>query len=268
MIEALLLSVASAVPGCEGAPLAVPAEVARASFIVVGETHGTNEAPAFTGRLVCALAARGEPVTLALELTSSLQDAIDAYMASDGSAPARVELVKHGFMHPQLERWDGRGSAAWLALVESARVQARAGRRVRVVAMDVPTKGIKSEDFSRLWRERDVVMARNVMKSLPSRGKVVAHAGGLHAARHLAEMPRPAPYSPLAWLLPQSDTVALIAHSRGGKYWGCVPKCGENTTMAAYDDASLDGTIAMRRGHGYDGIAHIGPATVAMPPRL
>lgn len=43
-------------------------------------------------------------------------------------------------------------------------------------------------------------------------------------------------------------------------------KCGENATPPAYEDASLDGTIAMRRERGYDGVAYIGPMTVAMPP--
>lgn len=264
MIAALVLALATG--GCDAPMTDIPREVAAASYVVIGEVHGTTEAPAFTGRLACALASRGESVTVALELTSSLQDAIDAYMVSDGTGPARADLVKLGFTPPRQGQWDGRSSAAMLALIESARQQARAGRKVRVVAIDVPTIGIKSDEVAKAWRERDIVMARNAIAALPQGGKVVVHVGGLHAVRHLSETPRPPPYSPLAWLLPTKETIALHADPRGGNFWGCIPECGVNPLRAYYDDATLDGRIVMRRGRGYDGIAHLGPVTVSSLP--
>jgi uncharacterized iron-regulated protein len=88
MIAAIVMALAGTVSGC-GEPLALPSAVAAADFIVVGELHGTNESPTFTGRIVCALS-EDKPVALALEFNADLQDAFDDYVSSDGGVEARA----------------------------------------------------------------------------------------------------------------------------------------------------------------------------------
>ena len=55
--------------------------------IMIGELHGTAEAPHAVGEIACAAAERG-PVVVALELEDTLQPTLDAFMA----APTRCLL--------------------------------------------------------------------------------------------------------------------------------------------------------------------------------
>lgn len=69
---------AAAAPSCT--PLeAIPAAVADAPFLVLGDVHGTREVPAFVAAYLCAGAKRQRSTTLAIELPSSAQDALDAF---------------------------------------------------------------------------------------------------------------------------------------------------------------------------------------------
>lgn len=48
---------------------------------MIGELHGTAEAPHAVGEIACAAAERG-PVVVALELEDTLQPTLDAFMAA------------------------------------------------------------------------------------------------------------------------------------------------------------------------------------------
>lgn len=264
MIAALLLAAATA-PGCDA--VQVPREVAESAFIVMGEMHGTAESPVFTGRVLCTLA-QEKPVTLALELTADLQGDLDDYMVSDGGVDARAALVRRGFWKPRLDQYDGRSSTALLDLIERARVLARSGKSVRVVAIDMGSEVLKGPALAEKFKQRDAIMARQAQDALPKGGSVIVHVGNMHAVRHPEEMPRKMPYVALATQLPADRTIALRLEYRGGEYWGCGPTCAKRPMFAAYDDAALDGRIVMRKAGGYDGIAYVGPVSVAMPPEL
>ena len=62
--------------------------------VLVGEAHGTNEIPRFTGSLVCSLLKAGRSVILAVEQDADEQDALNRYMRSDGSAAEKRVLIK------------------------------------------------------------------------------------------------------------------------------------------------------------------------------
>jgi len=53
---------------------------------LLGEIHGTEEAPETAARLVCQAFRRGLTVTVGLEFARAEQDVIDRYLASDGTA--------------------------------------------------------------------------------------------------------------------------------------------------------------------------------------
>src|SRR5262245_28191283 len=73
--------------------LELPAEVLPPhGTLLIGDLHGTREIPAFVGRVVATVAAR-EPVVLALEISTGEARAIQAFLASDGSAAQRRALL-------------------------------------------------------------------------------------------------------------------------------------------------------------------------------
>lgn len=69
-------------------PVALPPQVETAPIIVVGEIHGTNEAPEAVASLVERLS-RDRPVALALELPDASLPWVERFVESDGGAAAR-----------------------------------------------------------------------------------------------------------------------------------------------------------------------------------
>src|SRR5688572_25707746 len=63
-----------------------------APILILGELHGTHEAPAVLAGLVRTLAARGA-VQVGLEIPAAEQPALDAWLTSDGAAVARRALL-------------------------------------------------------------------------------------------------------------------------------------------------------------------------------
>jgi erythromycin esterase-like protein len=104
--------------------------------ILVGETHGNEQSPAFVARLVCALLAQGRPVILAVERTTAEQPALDRFLASPGGAEDIRALVSDPDWASSTQ--DGRSSHAMLNLVDQIRRWRQAGQRVELVAMVQP----------------------------------------------------------------------------------------------------------------------------------
>jgi hypothetical protein len=71
----------------------LPRAILDSRVIVLGEVHGTNEAPGFAGRLVCSLAAIGDEVVLALEIPEFSTPNIADYMSSDNEAQRTTRRV-------------------------------------------------------------------------------------------------------------------------------------------------------------------------------
>ncbi|HEX6200040.1 MAG TPA: hypothetical protein VF150_07255 [Thermoanaerobaculia bacterium] len=141
------------VPGLD--PLLEPGAV-----LLVGEMHGTEQAPAFVREVTCAALAAGLPVTVGLEVDRGDDETYQAYLGSDGSPAARERLLAAPFWNREFQ--DGRGSVAMLELMEALRVlRASSGDgRLRLTLIDRPEAGAG----------RDEAMAERVAEAMAARG--------------------------------------------------------------------------------------------------
>jgi hypothetical protein len=155
----LSLGALAAPPDCAGPPPQLALDKITARAILVGEIHGTAQAPAFMGQLVCGLLKSGRPVILALERDGSEQAALNRYLASTGSAADVQALIGTGAWARPFQ--DGRSSQATLALIEQVRQWRQAGQRVGVLAMQLETHQIVPADGESMPRPADADLARD-----------------------------------------------------------------------------------------------------------
>ena len=107
--------------------------------LLLGEIHGTDQAPRFTLDVVCAAAAADLPVIVGLEIPTREQPLVDRFLASTGAPGDRPALLRGS--HWQSDYQDGRGSAAMADLLDGLRRLRQQGRKVRVVLFDSPGGG-------------------------------------------------------------------------------------------------------------------------------
>lgn len=144
-----------------------------AVVVVLGETHGTAEIPAAFADLVCQESAGARRVLVGLEVWSTAQPAIDAYLESDGGTAARDALLAVEFWRREYQ--DGRSSAAMAGLLETLRGLRRAGRNIVVRALDDPA--------ARGQQARDDRMAANLGKAIDDLrpARTLALVGDVHS---------------------------------------------------------------------------------------
>ncbi|MDG2533255.1 hypothetical protein P6144_06325 [Sphingomonas sp. HITSZ_GF] len=192
-------------------------------YIVVGEFHGTNEAPGFFGDMVCLAAARG-PVMVALEIPVEDQGAVDAYLASNGDAAAREALLKANFWASR----DGRSSTAMLALIERLRSMSR-GRQILGVAATQPRTGSAQGDETSYNR----AMAAEWMGAMAGHpgARVLALVGNAHAVPGKVQLGQGFDFLPAASFLPRKRTATLGNAEVGGAAWMCgrQANCGRQS---------------------------------------
>lgn len=205
----------------------VAASASQERIVVLGEMHGTHEAPALAGELAGLLrpdadgAATGG-VTLALEIHATEQARIDDFLDSSGNAGAREALLSGPYWDVTPERSDGRRSVAMLALLESVRERRSAGEDLRVLAFDSGSGG----GDANVRNPRMAAALREAFERDPARRFVVL-VGNYHARR--------APPTRVGGLLPgQSPPVPTMAHladvpmlrvnvtAARGEFWGCM----------------------------------------------
>jgi len=240
-----------------------PARDQRIRYVIVGEMHGTTETPKLFKDMVCQLSAGPRPVTVALEMPQSEQNAIDAYMASDGTAVPREALLKSDFWRNPFK--DGRSSKAYLELIEQLRIM-KARRSIAAVAATAP-----SSILSMTWSETNynAEMAKLWIGAQGSNanGVMIALVGNFHAqkavARHGAEVIVPAGAD-----LPPRETLSLVVFSDGNA-WNCQGSkpadCGPHVTKEAQ---GFQRQLVMTRVSGapYDGEITLGEPSTASPP--
>jgi|GEM_PF-637430 len=137
--------------------------------VLLGELHGTKEAPAFAARMVCQARKSDYPVSLFLELNKTEQGMVDQYLASDGSAIAKGKLLQSGSWGRDYQ--DGRNSAAMFDLIEYIRKLKQAGHAVELVLMDLESAP-----------DRDIEMANNILQTIEKDSSrfFVALMGNIH----------------------------------------------------------------------------------------
>jgi len=242
----------AAAPACDTDPALKLGGIA-ARVILVGETHGTEQGPAFVARLVCGLLAQGRPVTLALERSAAEQPALDAYLASAGTAADQRAVLASGDWAS--DHQDGRSSAAMLKLLGDVRRLRQAGQAVDVTAM-VPTLATDSQaEFDRLMAAHvGAVLARQPTHT------VVVYAGTFHTAvasrMHQDIVGAPS----VGDLLAAAQPVHVIGlRSGAGEGWFCTQACGTHAMLAAPWDLP-DARV--------DTVVELGPVTPSGPGRL
>ena len=100
-------------------------------LILIGETHGSREIPKVVLALAACTIRRGRSVSIGLEMETSEQHALDAYVASAGTDADVTKLLSGA--HWRLE--DGRASEAVLEIIDFARRQAE---RCKCFCLDSP----------------------------------------------------------------------------------------------------------------------------------
>lgn len=226
----LSLSAVAAIPApsiVREAAALVAASAPQERIVVLGEMHGTNEAPALAGELAGLLRPDADGATpggviLALEIHATEQARIDAFLDSSGDAGARDALLSGPYWAVTPERSDGRRSVAMLALLESVRERRSAGEDLRVLAFDTGSGG----GDANVRNPRMAAALREAFARDPARRFVVL-VGNYHARR--------APPTQVGGLLPgQSPPVPTMAHmadvpmvrinvtAERGEFWGCM----------------------------------------------
>ena len=211
---------ASAQLRCEPIPgateLMVPGRV-----LLLGELHGTTEAPAFVGSLSCNVLAAGLDLVVGLELSSTAQSSVDRFLESAGTPKDGERLLSDSLW--QRDYQDGRTSRAMFELIECLRKLRHAGRPVSVVLFDDSGTGGGQQ------RERS--MAANLAASVEARPRAmhVILTGNLHS-RVFPGSSRNREYEPMGYLLKESlasdKLISLNVGHDEGTAWVCNPDCG------------------------------------------
>lgn len=233
----------------------IDAGTIKQQVILIGEVHGTEQIPAFTGGLVCSLLQAGRPVILALEMGGVEQPALNRYLDSSGNVSDRRALLSQGAWASPYK--DGRTSEAMLALIESVRRLHRAGHQVGILATQSRDLGLElsrdkgsrsppSEAERRILdRLNEHGMANNIaMAALGYSGyTVVALTGNLHASTQRTEQPEDPQRQPMGYLLKTMLPVFSIGlkSTQGGSAWVWGSEGGKLYPLNAgrlYDDAT------------------------------
>jgi hypothetical protein len=265
---ALMILTASAKPDTvsQCAPLEGADRVlsqSRTKWLIVGEVHGTNEAPEMFGDLLCHAGQTQRPLVVGIEFPDSDQTGIDAFLASDGGADALAALLALPSWHQPLQ--DGRTSAAMFGLFERLRKMVAAKIVSQVVAF-VPTTGVRGGEYERQMAQ--LLMAAQK----PHNALVLALVGNAHARR--VPFRASTPYRPMASWLPKKNTSVFDMGHNAGASWNCTGASFKELVCASKDDSQAhDGSkrgIAVRQDleSGRSGVMNFGKRSTASPPAI
>jgi len=230
--------------------------------IVVGEAHGTVEAPAAFLGVVCEAVRRG-PVTIGLEMSESDRPLMDQFMAAPDEAGARRVLQYGDFGHPG--RRDGRHSRAMMDMMLGFWRLRDAGRDITLHPFLPLISRVQLSDQA--WRELE--MGYSMSRAFVSRpdARLLVLVGDLHARKTpMAGFPEIG--IPAAGHLPAPDTLSLHFAQQGGESWGCQDVCGLQTTVTDYDPQAKGVILGTVSEGAYDGVLAVGQTTASPPATL
>lgn len=217
--------------------------------ILLGELHGTKEAPAFVESVVCHGSSLGLRVTVALELPQVEGPQVDRYLRSNGSFSDRAALVRAPFWFKDYQ--DGRSSQAMLALLEAVRSRIDRQEPIDVVLLDRPEAR----------QDRDAEMANRLLVAVgeaPTNLFVVL-TGNLH--NRITEGSGRLGHRILEALGPERVLSLNQAYS-GGSAWVCMSDspCGSRTIRGRAGSAlgvEVGGASGSEHYHGTYGVGEI-----------
>ena len=225
-------------------------------FVVVGEMHGTNEAPAIFKVLVCSARHFKRPIIVGVELHD--QGSVNSYLESTAEETARRELLSKA-------EWqngsDGRTSLAMLELLQHLRSLRLEGSISSVVAFSVTQHGETAAQGEERMAEALLTAAKQSPKAL-----VIVLTGNVHACKKMiAEL---GSYPLMASFLPSAHTKSLFVIDKGGEAWACEDGgCGPHGFGAT---KGFQRQVILKPGlsplPGYDGVVSTGLRATASPP--
>ena len=257
-------------------------------FVVFGEWHGTNQSPDFIARLLCAEAARGQRVLLAVEHSSyynaGWQQAWS--LSHDAFRAALPDLGWPG-------RDDGVASEAMLRLVLGSHALKEQGAAIDIVAFNGTRDDAQQNRFAGLPGQgpHEAAQAENIAEAaaLKPYDRVIVLVGSLHAVTVPFTLSSGGPeFEPMAMRLAgYGSVISLDMHHAGGTAWSCrihpdikrVP--GQRITndmikCAAYEDKAtavedrapyidISKAAADASGGRYHGVFWVGRITASPP---
>jgi len=259
LVMAAVSGPARATETCRPMPGAEVIWRSEVRYVLVGELHGTAEAPAAFADLICAAVATGRPVIVALEQTVDGQAALDAYLASDGGAVEEMKVMEALYWQSPMR--DGRSSVASLALFRDLRRLRVSGRIEGVQAILDRGDGTPASHEAKMAQRLLAVGARR-----PD-AVVIGLMGNLHAMKGSWTARDGLAYRLAGDLLPAGETVSLNIVHAGGSAWFCSQGGCMARALRAPSDARPRGVHLSRDVPGFDGVLSIGPIT-ASPPAL
>ncbi|WP_313316775.1 calcium-binding protein [Stenotrophomonas sp.] len=216
----MLLAVTGAVRAAETVSQ-IRSYLADHRLVVLGEQHGTHETPGFVQELVASYIADHRPLQLALELPTSENAALAAYLQSDGGPLAFGALRASPYWNITPRFHDGRRSEEMLALIDAVRKLSQQGNDIQVFGFDraagagPPKPGARDAAMAEELRER--------FSALPADGRMLVLTGNVHGMRR---QPRYLAYPPMTALLQNLAPYNVRIGAREGNIWGCRPGLG------------------------------------------
>ncbi len=254
-------STARASAACESIPGSEQLWSSSVRWIWVGETHGSNEAPAAFADLVCLALAHGREITVALERPTSEQAALENVLTSkDESAATKALLNEPGWRTSP----DGRTSEAMLRLLLAQREMHKKYPALEVFAIDGPS-------YTGAIGTRDEAIGRSVLSVATTRPNalVLVFTGNVHGMREPLFN-----FTTSAMVLPGEQLVSLEFTNRKGSHaWNSTSVgCGDVPAGVADKDAARPYGIyldpALAPVGKVDGIFALAAALTASAPAV
>lgn len=257
---ALALLCAAAAPALEcAAPRGGDALIRAGSILLLGELHGTAEAPAVVGELACAALQASLPVAVALEIPYAEQAGIDRFVAGETDRDA---LLAGPFW--QRDYQDGRSSRAMADLLARLRALRREAPHLRVAAIDRPQPPA----------QRDAAMAARIdeLAAATPEGLVISLTGNLHNRLTRGNRWNP-DYLPMGYQLrqlrPAAPIRAIDLEHQGGTAWICqsssAAECGERPLRGVEPREPGLQLYPPTADGPFTGALHLGPITASPP---
>lgn len=256
----LALALARPAAACEGELETLSARLQTHRVMLIGEIHGTEEAPAQVAALARCLEESGQAVRVGLEIPRDEQARIDRYLHSAGIADDRQALLAGSFW--QREYQDGRSSEAMYGLIESLR-QLALKADVAVLAFDQPSYA-QSEDDA-----REAAMAAALEPALREspQARWLVLASNLHT-RVNAGAPWDAQYQYLGYRLRSYQPYAVEFLGLSGSVYTCTDDDPASCHARKLPDSDRPNGLMLEdavNGRGHHGL-WLYPTSTASPP--
>ncbi len=241
---------------CSSSRVTLPAFPAG-SALILGETHGTNEAPGYFFDAVCAAvgAFGDDSLIVALEYPVSQERSLGRYLASRGSTNDKATQLATPFWTNPMK--DGRSSQAMLRLLDSLRLLSQSNRRVRIVAFADDTRANSNWDAA-MARALDTIAATHPDE------RIMVLVGNAHAKKTMGIGSR-RDFVPMAHMMKTKNT-SLAFRAGSGTYWACDSTCGIQRVADADAGATINYDLRNPSASvNFDGIVDLGEVTESSP---